>query len=201
MSEAHLDAGRWPASAAMNSACCSSIFPQTRQPETRHLEIAVNVSARRLHHPALVAQVLDCLDASGADPHKPKLEITEGSLPDDVKDAVGKINALKAHGLTFAIDDFGTGYSSLAYLRRLPLDMLKIDRSFVLDLTTNPNDAVIARTIIALGANPCLKVLAEGVETTAQRDFLFENGCQAYQGYLCARQLEAEALARMLRAS
>jgi len=191
-----LPLGHW----VLGSAC-RQLAAWSRQPETSHLEIAVNVSARQLHHPAFVAQVLDCLEASGADPRKLKLEITEGSLLDDVEDAVCKINALKAHGLTFAIDDFGTGYSSLAYLRRLPLDMLKIDRSFVLDLTTNPNDAVIARTIIALGANLGLKVLAEGVETTAQRDFLFENGCQAYQGYLCARPLEAEALARMLGAA
>ena len=145
-----------------------------------------------------VAQVLDCLAPSGADPRKLKLEITEGTLLDDVEDAIAKIKALKAYGMTFAIDDFGTGYSSLAYLKRLPLDMLKIDRSFVLDLTTNPNDAVIARTIIALGASLGLKVLAEGVETEAQRDFLFENGCQAYQGYLCARPLAAEELALML---
>ena len=178
---------------------CRQLSDWAGQAETAHLEISVNVSARQLHHPAFVAQVLGCLGPSGADPRKLKLEITEGSLLDDIEDAISKINALKAHGLTFAIDDFGTGYSSLAYLKRLPLDMLKIDRSFVLDLTTNPNDAVIARTIIALGASLGLKVLAEGVETEDQRDFLFANGCQAYQGYLCARPLEAQALAGMLR--
>ncbi|MDY0976535.1 EAL domain-containing protein [Massilia sp. CFBP9012] len=178
---------------------CRQLSAWAGQAETAHLEVSVNVSVRQLHHPAFVAQVLGCLDQSGADPRKLKLEITEGSLLDDVEDAIGKIKALRAHGLTFAIDDFGTGYSSLAYLKRLPLDMLKIDRSFVLDLTTNPNDAVIARTIIALGASLGLKVLAEGVETAAQRDFLFANGCQAYQGYLCARPLTAEALAGMLR--
>jgi len=177
---------------------CRQLAAWAEQPATAHLEIAVNVSARQLHHPAFVAQVLDCLAPSGADPRRLKLEITEGTLLDDVEDAIAKIKALKAYGMTFAIDDFGTGYSSLAYLKRLPLDMLKIDRSFVLDLTTNPNDAVIARTIIALGASLGLKVLAEGVETEAQRDFLFENGCQAYQGYLCARPLAAEELALML---
>ena len=178
---------------------CLQLSSWALQAETAHLEIAVNVSARQLHHPAFVAQVLACLGPSGADPRKLKLEITEGTLLEDVEDAIGKISALRAHGLSFAIDDFGTGYSSLAYLKRLPLDMLKIDRSFVLDLTTNPNDAVIARTIIALGASLGLKVLAEGVETEAQRDFLFENGCQAYQGFLCARPLAAEELGPMLR--
>jgi EAL domain-containing protein (putative c-di-GMP-specific phosphodiesterase class I) len=105
---------------------------------------------------------------------------------------------LKTKGVTFALDDFGTGYSSLAYLRQLPLDMLKIDRSFVMDLLTNPNDAAIARTIITLGHSLGLRVLAEGVETAAQRDFLFEHGCEAYQGYLCARPLPAADLAAIV---
>lgn len=177
---------------------CRQLAAWAKGAGTAHLEVAVNVSARQLHHPAFVAQVIDCLDRSGAAADKLKLEITEGTLLDDVDDAIQKINALRARGLTFAIDDFGTGYSSLAYLKRLPLDMLKIDRSFVLDLTTNPNDAVIARTIVALGASLGLKVLAEGVETTAQRDFLFESGCQAYQGYLCAKPMPAADIERLL---
>ena len=177
---------------------CRQLETWSHQPDMAQLEIAVNVSARQLHHPGFVAQVLGCIGPSGANPRLLKLEITEGTLLDDVEDAIEKIKALRAHGLTFAIDDFGTGYSSLAYLKRLPLDMLKIDRSFVLDLTTNPNDAIIARTIIALGASLGLTVLAEGVETEAQRDFLFENGCQAYQGYLCAQPLSPEDLAPML---
>jgi PAS domain S-box-containing protein len=111
-----------------------------------------------------------------------------------VDDTIAKMNLLKEHGLSFALDDFGTGYSSLAYLKQLPLNMLKIDRSFVLELLTNRNDAVIARTIIALGRSLGLRVLAEGVETIAQRGFLFEHGCDAYQGYLYARALPAGAV-------
>jgi len=188
-----LPLGQW----VLESAC-RQLAQWAADPDTAQLEIAVNVSARQLHHPAFVAQVLACIAPSGADPRRLKLEITEGTLLDDIEDAIDKIMALKAHGLTFAIDDFGTGYSSLAYLKRLPLDMLKIDRSFVLDLATSPNDAVIARTIIALGASLGLKVLAEGVETEAQRDFLFENGCQAYQGFLCTQALSPEDLGPFL---
>jgi EAL domain-containing protein (putative c-di-GMP-specific phosphodiesterase class I) len=105
------------------------------------------------------------------------------------------MNALKEHGISFALDDFGTGYSSLAYLKRLPLDMLKIDASFVRDMLTNPNAAVIARTIIALGCNLGLKVIAEGVEEQGQRDFLFQHGCDAYQGYLFSKPLPAADIA------
>ena len=115
-------------------------------------------------------------------------------------DTISKMQQLKTQGVTFALDDFGTGYSSLAYLRQLPLDMLKIDRSFVTDLLTNPNDAAIARTIISLGRTLGLRVLAEGVETPAQRDFLFEHGCEAYQGYLCARPLPAADLTQIVGA-
>jgi EAL domain-containing protein (putative c-di-GMP-specific phosphodiesterase class I) len=139
--------------------------------------------------------VLDLVAAAGIDARRLKLELTETSLLENVDDTIAKMHALKTHGVSFALDDFGTGYSSLAYLRQLPLDMLKIDRSFVLDLLTNQNDAVIACTIIALGRSLGLRVLAEGVETVAQRDFLFEHGCDAYQGFLCAQALPAKAAA------
>jgi EAL domain-containing protein (putative c-di-GMP-specific phosphodiesterase class I) len=177
---------------------CQQLVNWAARPETASLEIAVNVSARQFHHPGFVAQVLAALGPAGADAHHLKLELTETSVLENVDDTIAKMKQLKTQGVTFALDDFGTGYSSLAYLRQLPLDMLKIDRSFVTDLLTNPNDAAIARTIISLGRTLGLRVLAEGVETPAQRDFLFEHGCEAYQGYLCARPLPAADLAAIM---
>jgi EAL domain-containing protein (putative c-di-GMP-specific phosphodiesterase class I) len=190
-----LPLGQWVLETA-----CRQLSAWAERPETAHLEIAVNVSARQFHDPGFVAQVLAILGPPGDGPGRLKLELTETSLLDNVEDTIGKMNMLRTRGLSFALDDFGTGYSSLAYLKRLPLDMLKIDRSFVLDLLTNPNDAIIARTIIALGRNLGLRVIAEGVETEAQRDFLFQHGCAAYQGYLCTRPLPADDVAAIIRA-
>ena len=173
---------------------CDQLLAWATSPATARIEVAVNVSARQFHHPQFVPQVLELVAATGIDARLLKLELTETSVLENVDDTIAKMNVLKTHGVTFALDDFGTGYSSLAYLRQLPLDMLKIDRSFVLDLLSNQNDAAIARTIIALGRSLGLRVLAEGVETAAQRDFLFEHGCDAYQGYLCAPALPADAV-------
>jgi diguanylate cyclase (GGDEF)-like protein/PAS domain S-box-containing protein len=174
---------------------CDQLLAWAASPATARIEVAVNVSARQFHHPQFVAQVLAAVAVPGIDARRLKLELTETSLLENIDDTIAKMNVLKLHGVSFALDDFGTGYSSLAYLKQLPLDMLKIDRSFVLDLLTNQNDAVIARTIIALGRSLGLRVLAEGVETAAQRDFLFQHGCDAYQGYLCAPALPANVAA------
>jgi diguanylate cyclase (GGDEF)-like protein/PAS domain S-box-containing protein len=179
---------------------CQQLVNWAASPETANLEIAVNVSARQFHHPGFVAQVLGALGPVGADAHRLKLELTETSVLENVDDSIAKMNLLKTKGVTFALDDFGTGYSSLAYLKQLPLDMLKIDRSFVMDLLTNPNDAAIARTIISLGRTLGLRVLAEGVETPAQRDFLFAHGCESYQGFLCSRPLPAADLTAIVGA-
>jgi EAL domain-containing protein (putative c-di-GMP-specific phosphodiesterase class I) len=132
---------------------------------------------------------LQVLDRTGINPSLLKLELTESLLLEDAEDIIAKMSALKLRGLGFSLDDFGTGYSSLSYLKRLPLDQLKIDQSFVRDLLTDPNDAAISRTIIALAESLGLKVIAEGVETQAQRDCLAEQGCHAYQGYLFSRPL------------
>jgi len=131
----------------------------------RHLQVSVNVSARQFHHAGFVEQVLGVLEQTGAPAQRLKLELTESLLITNVEDVVTKMGALKARGVCFSLDDFGTGYSSLAYLKRLPLDQLKIDQSFVRDVLTDPNDATIACTIITLARSLGLDVVAEGVET------------------------------------
>jgi len=158
------------------------------------LTVAVNVSSRQFKHPEFVAQVVETLRATGANPARLKLELTESMLVEDVEMVIAKMTQLKSLGVRFSLDDFGTGYSSLAYLKRLPLDQLKIDQSFVRDVLSDPNDEAIVRTIIRLGQSMNLAVIAEGVETGEQCDFLTRNGCQAYQGYFFSRPLPPEQL-------
>lgn len=181
-----LHLGRW----VLENAC-HQLAEWSKHPKMAALTVAVNVSARQFHHPDFVMQVKEALEQAGANPHRLKLELTESLLVDDMEDAISKMSALKEIGLGFSLDDFGTGYSSLAYLKRLPLDQLKIDQSFVRDVLTDPNDAAIARTIVALGQILGLAVIAEGVEIEAQRAFLAEQGCLTYQGYLFSQPLTA----------
>ena len=183
-----LPLGRW----VLETACAQLAVWATR-PEMAHLSIAVNVSSRQLKHPNFVDEVLGILDHSGANPHRLKLELTESLLVDDVEDAITKMTALKARGVGFSLDDFGTGYSSLSYLKRLPLDQLKIDQGFVKHVLTDPNDMAIAKMIIVLAESLGLAVIAEGVETVEQRDFLANLGCLAYQGFLVSRPLALDA--------
>jgi diguanylate cyclase (GGDEF)-like protein len=168
---------------------CAQLAAWARRPETAHLTLAVNVSARQFSLPNVVEQVMALIDDSGAPANRLKLELTESLLLDNAEDIIAKMMALKTRGVCFSLDDFGTGYSSLSYLKRLPLDQLKIDQSFVRDVLTDANDAAIARTVVALGHSLGLAVIAEGVETEAQRDFLAESGCHAYQGYFFSRPL------------
>ena len=171
---------------------CIQLAAWAARPEMAHLTVAVNVSAHQFRQPDFVAQVLAVLKDTGANPQRLKLELTESLLVANVEEIIEKMFALKAKGVGFSLDDFGTGYSSLAYLKRLPLDQLKIDQSFVRDVLSDPNDAAIARTIIALAQSLGLGVIAEGVETEAQRDFLAKSGCHAYQGYFFSRPLPLE---------
>jgi len=151
---------------------------------TRHLVLAVNVSAKQFHQHDFIEEVLTVLQQTGADPANLKLELTESMLVENVEDIITKMNILKSKSVKFSLDDFGTGFSSLSYLKRLPLDQLKIDKSFVSSLLSNPGDAAIVRTVIALGQSFGLDVIAEGVETEAQRKLLAVYGCNCYQGYL-----------------
>ena len=180
---------------------CAQLAAWAAHPATRRLSLAVNVSARQLREKDFVEQVLTILADSGASPGLLKLELTESHLLTEVEDTIVKMNALKDKGIRFALDDFGTGYSSLAYLKRLPLEKLKIDRSFVRDVLTDPNAAAIAKTIVALAHALGLDVLAEGVEIAEQRDFLAANGCHWYQGYFFSRPLPLAGFEEFLRGS
>ncbi len=180
---------------------CARLAQWAQRPGLSHLSLSVNVSPREFHQRGFVAQVLQALASTGADARHLKLELTEGLLLQDVEDTIDKMGQLRAYGVGFSLDDFGTGYSSLAYLKRLPLDELKIDQSFVRDVLTDPNDAAIVRTILALADSLDLEVVAEGVETTGQLAFLKLHGCSGFQGYLFGRPDTPEVLeASMARA-
>lgn len=171
---------------------CQQIVQWSKEPTTAHLSIAINVSARQFQQHNFVEQLQQILARTGADPHQLKLELTESMLVDNPEDITTKMDALKTHGIKFSLDDFGTGYSSLSYLKRLPINELKIDKSFVNDILTDPNDAAIARMIIRLAQSMELKVIAEGVETKEQRDWLEQEGCFKYQGYYFGRPMPVE---------
>lgn len=185
--------GQW----VMEQACFQ-LARWTAHPAASRLTMSVNVSVQQFRYPGFVAHVLSVLDRSGADPYRLKLEITESLLDENVEETIEEMNALKEKGVSFSLDDFGTGYSSLSYLKRLPLDSLKIDQSFIRDILVDPNDAAIARTIIALGQSMGLHVIAEGVETAAQHAFLAVHGCHAYQGYLFSRPLPAGEMEKFM---
>jgi diguanylate cyclase (GGDEF)-like protein/PAS domain S-box-containing protein len=189
-----LPLGEWVLQAA-----CKRLALWAQEPDLAGLSLAVNVSPRQFHQSGFVPQVLAALAGSGADGRQLKLEMTESLLLQDVEDTIGKMAQLKGYGVGFSLDDFGTGYSSLAYLKRLPLDQLKIDQSFVRDVLTDPNDATIARTVVALGTSLGLRVIAEGVETEAQREFLARHDCHAWQGYLLSPPVPVAAFEALVR--
>lgn len=186
--------GQW----VLSTACQLLKSWQASEPTSR-LTMAVNVSARQFRHPDFVSQVTGVVRGIGIDARYLKLELTESLLVDDLELTISKMASLKDLGLCFSLDDFGTGYSSLSYLKRLPLDQIKIDQSFVRDIIKDANDDSIVRTIIALGQSLGLAVIAEGVETAAQRDFLASHGCLAYQGYFFSRPLPQEVLGSFLQ--
>jgi len=178
---------------------CDQLAIWASQPALAHLTIAVNVSAKQFREVDFVANVLAIVNRTGASPRMLKLELTESMLVDNVDDIIEKMYDLKAKGIGFSLDDFGTGYSSLSYLKRLPLDQLKIDQSFVRDILVDPADAAIAKTIITLANSLGISVIAEGVETDTQKNFLAREGCHAYQGYLFSRPLPIEDFEQFAR--
>jgi diguanylate cyclase (GGDEF)-like protein/PAS domain S-box-containing protein len=173
-------------------SACRQLKLWEQQARTRDLTIAINVSAQQFAMPDFVGQVAAVLRKHRVDPAHLKLELTESVVLDDVQGTVAIMHALKGLGVGLSMDDFGTGYSSLSYLKILPLDQLKIDQSFVRDITSDPNDAVLVKTIIGMARNFRLNVIAEGVETEAQLAFLRQHGCMAYQGYLFSKPVPLE---------
>jgi diguanylate cyclase (GGDEF)-like protein/PAS domain S-box-containing protein len=163
------------------------------------ITLAVNLSPRQFQHRDLVNQLRTVLDATGLPPRLLELELTEGAIMERGEAAVATLQELKDLGLRLSIDDFGTGYSSLAYLRRFPIDTLKIDRSFMRDIPRDTGAMEIASTIIVMAHNLHMRVLAEGVETREQLDFLQRNGCDSYQGFLSSRPVTAESFEKLLR--
>lgn len=168
---------------------CQQLVQWANNPITARYHLSINVSARQFQQSDFVNQVIMKLQKTGANPNKLKLELTESMLVDDVDDVITKMSKLRVLGVSFSLDDFGTGFSSLSFLKLLPLNQLKIDKSFVRDILTDTNDAVIARTIVALANSLGLNVIAEGVELEGQRAFLSKHGCHDYQGYLFSRPL------------
>ncbi len=189
-----LPMGQW-----MLRQVCVQLAAWADDPELSRLTLAINISARQFHHPNFVSEVLAALEQSGAQPARLELELTESLLAEDIDELIGKMTGLREHGLRLSLDDFGTGYSSLNYLKRLPLDQLKIDQSFVRELLDHPRDAAIVRTILALGSNLGLEVIAEGVETDSQWRKLLQMGCHQFQGYFFARAMPMESFAQWAR--
>ncbi len=188
-----LPIGQWVLEAA-----CAQLEIWSSNASTRNLQLSINVSARQFRQADFVDKVRLALENANAPAARLKLELTESLVLVDIEETIEKMQALKQLGVGFSIDDFGTGYSSLAYLTRLPIDLLKIDRSFVRNLPDSPNDAVIVQTIITMAKSIGLAVIAEGVETEAQRQFLDQHGCPNYQGYLFSKPVELAAFEVLL---
>jgi diguanylate cyclase (GGDEF)-like protein/PAS domain S-box-containing protein len=189
-----LTIGKW----VMETAC-SQLKQWEKHPHTSALKIAVNVSAKEFRQSDYVAQVERIIKASRINPLLLKLELTESIVIENMEDTIEKMNALKQLGITFSMDDFGTGFSALSYLAQLPLTQLKIDKSFVDNIPGTKNNEMITRTIITMGHGLEMHVIAEGVETRAQRKFLEANGCTSYQGYLFSRPLPITELEEFLK--
>lgn len=182
----------------MLEVACGQLKAWERNERSTHLQLSVNVSARQFRQHDFVDLVRRALQSSGANPARLKLELTESIVLEDIESSISKMQEIKALGVQFSMDDFGTGYSSLAYLTRLPLDELKIDRSFVHHSDRKSSDAVIVETIVAMANTLGIEVIAEGVETVEQQRFLGSVGCHFYQGYLYSKPVPLGEFERLL---
>jgi diguanylate cyclase (GGDEF)-like protein len=189
-----LPIGQWVLETA-----CAQLKVWQQDVLTRDLVLAVNVSARQFRQANFVAQVKVIVQQHGINPKLLKLELTEGMLLENIEETIATMNALKEIGIGFSLDDFGTGYSSLQYLKRLPLDQLKIDQSFVRDIATDSDDKAIVLTIVTMAQSLGIHVIAEGVETNQQQQLLLDRGCFYYQGYLFGKPVPIEQFETLLR--
>ena len=181
----------------LDTACAQlSIWHQDKS--TKDLVLAINVSARQFHQADFVDQVLSTVLRHEFNPSQLKIELTESILVDNIEDIITKMTELNKIGIRFSLDDFGTGYSSLQYLKMLPLDQLKIDQSFVHDIATDSSDRAIVRTIITMASSLGMNVIAEGVETENQRQFLLDNGCSLFQGYLFSKPISIDDFKKLI---
>ncbi|MDQ3952552.1 MAG: EAL domain-containing protein, partial [Actinomycetota bacterium] len=187
--------GRW----VLHEACRAAVSWKRRSPGARPPSVSVNVSPVRFAHPGFVEELTDVLAASGLEPDRLVLEITEGALVEDVDRVVVRLQELNEIGVQVAIDDFGTGYSSLSYLKDFPVQVLKIDKAFIDSIALGPEDSALARAVLSLGQSLGLQIVAEGVEEAVQADALRRLGCRFAQGYLFSRPVPAEALDAVLR--
>ena len=186
--------GRW----VIQEACRQAQIWNTSFPSDPPLVMSVNLSARQFQDPGLVHDIEQAVQATGLNPRALKLEITESVAMHDIEASVHKLEALKALGIQLAIDDFGTGYSSLGYLKRFPVDTLKIDRSFVERIGVDAQDAAIVQSVVALAKTLNLSVVGEGIESPAQAAQLLALGCDRGQGFLFARPQPADAITVLL---
>ncbi|MBK7356312.1 bifunctional diguanylate cyclase/phosphodiesterase [Propionivibrio sp.] len=189
-----LPIGQWVLETA-----CAQLKKWADSEATRHLQLAINISARQFHQPDFVEKVLAAVRNADIDPNKLKLELTESLVLKDADDTIRIMNELNAFGIHFSMDDFGTGYSSLAYLTQLPFKQLKIAQSFVRNIGVRPADAVIVQTIIAMANTLEMAVIAEGVETEEQRAFLEQHGCPFCQGFLFGKPVPVEEFEALLK--
>ncbi|MFC1685052.1 EAL domain-containing protein [Pseudomonadota bacterium] len=190
-----IEIGCW----VLRTACTQLAKWQQEGPSQAPKRLAVNISPKQFRDPGFVDRVKVIIQETGVDASGVELEVTEGMLISNLDETIEKMDLLRGLGFTFSIDDFGTGYSSLSYLKRLPVTTLKIDRSFVSDITTDPSNATIVDTIIAMSSHLGLEVVAEGVETEAELAFLREKGCGIYQGYYFSRPLPIEEFSNLLQ--
>jgi EAL domain-containing protein (putative c-di-GMP-specific phosphodiesterase class I) len=173
-------------------SACKQLSAWAGQEKTANLTLAVNISVRQMSHPDFVGEVLGTLVRTAANPMNLRLELTESMFVEHFEAIIQKMKALKTYGVKFSIDDFGTGFSSLSYLKRLPIDQLKIERTFVQDIVLDSSSIAIAESIILLSRALGLSVIAEGVETEAQRETLVRLGCSSFQGWLISQPLPVQ---------